>query len=271
MSSSIHHSSVSAATAAQGLALAQGRIFFEKLNELYGLVQRSDYVFASPLGPIDAEGRQVTVPRFVYFGPGSSDASLRLAFLAGVDHRDLRSSAALLYLVEGLALRPDIGQSLQLSIVPLVDVVGAQGLLAGERDLNAENWGNSKVAELKLLERDARRHAYHGFIRVETSTDEDFVNVELRSSISVSNLAPELELVSSEEVGLFEVRWSAVASHHQPGGPLSISDDFSQAPFELVLRIPQDWDAELYQQAVSYILKRFIVRHRGFVSYGQHL
>jgi hypothetical protein len=39
------------------------------------------------------------LPRFVYFGPQATDESLRLAFLTGFDHRDLRGTLSLLHFV----------------------------------------------------------------------------------------------------------------------------------------------------------------------------
>ena len=103
-------------------------LFGEQLDALYGLVQRSNYVFGSPLGPFHWQARTYHVPRFVYFGPDGSDAAVRLAFLAGFDHRDLRGTLALLHFVERLALKPDVGQGLNLSFFPLVDVLGLSGL-----------------------------------------------------------------------------------------------------------------------------------------------
>ena len=103
-------------------------LFGEQLEALYGLVQRSNYVFGSPLGPFHRQARTYHVPRFVYFGPDAS--------------------------------------------------------------------------------------AY---------------------------------------------------------GPLTMADDQPFHPFELTLRIPAAWSAELYREAVASILKRFVLRYRGIVAYGQNL
>ncbi len=75
-------------------------------------------------GPSTHAGHHHYLPRFVYFGPHTSEESPRIAFLAGLDSRDLRPTLALLHLVEELALAPDIGQSLHLAFYPLVDVLG---------------------------------------------------------------------------------------------------------------------------------------------------
>jgi hypothetical protein len=245
--------------------------FAEQLSDLYQLVSRSSHVFGSPLGPVRAPTRELHLPRFVYFGPQSSDASLRLAFYAGFDHRDLRSTLALLHLVEGLALKPDLGQGLNLSFFPLVDLLGLAGL-APTRDLTVQNWARTAVPEIKLLEQDARRVGYHGFIRLALTPGQDVVTVRLRAPAHVENPAPPLELISSEDIEPFPVRWESDARSAEVGdGPLAIADDLPQQPFELVLSLPAAWPTELVREAAAAILKRFVLRYRGFIAYGQHL
>ena len=245
--------------------------FAEQLSDLYQLVQRSSHVFGSPLGPIHLPARELHLARFVYFGPHTSDASLRLAFYAGFDHRDLRSTLALLHVVEGLALKPDLGQGLNLSFFPLVDLLGLAGL-APSRDLAAENWARSAAPELGLLERDARRVGYHGFIRLTLTPHQDLVTVRLRAPAHVENPAPPLELISSDDTEPFPVRWESDApSAAVSDGPLTIADDLPQQPFELTLSLPSAWSTELVREAAASILKRFVLRYRGFIAYGQHL
>jgi hypothetical protein len=241
----------------------------EQLAALYELVQRSEFVFGSPLGPFAHGPRSFHLPRFVYFGPHASDASLRLAFTAGLDHRDLRSSLALLHLVEQLALKPDIGQGLNLSFFPLVDVLGLAGL-ASARSLGTAHWARQRVPELALLEQDARLNGYHGFVRLETVPDEEVASVQLRFAVN-DNPTPDVELISSEDFEPFSVRWEAGPAQPIPDGPLSVADDLPLRPFELTLRLPAAWPAEVYHEATASILKRFIIRYRGFLAYGQHL
>jgi len=42
-------------------------------------------------------------------------------------------------------------------------------------------------------------------------------------------------------------------------------------PFELTVRIPSAWSLDQYAEAASTILKRFVLRYRGFMSYAQYL
>jgi hypothetical protein len=276
MSPAVSHSSPSRSRAVARVAPAPAgdvrslpAIFGEQLAALYALVERSQYVFGSPLGSFAVRERSFHLPRFVYFGPHTSDASLRLAFTAGLDHGDLRSTLALLHLVEQLALKPDIGQGLNLSFFPLVDVLGLAGLTSG-RALVSAHWARSREPELALLEQDARLTGYHGFVRLETAHGPDLPTVQLRFAGN-DHPTPDVELISSEDFEPFPVRWEAGPSLPPRNGPLSVADDLPVRPFELVLSLPAAWPAAQYRAAAAAILKRFIIRYRGFIAYGQHL
>ena len=242
--------------------------FNERLTALYALSQRSQYVFASPLGPFYRQARHYHVPRFVYFGPHTSDESLRLAFHAGFDSSDLRGTLALLHFVERLALTPDLGQGLNLSFFPLADITGL--LRNDTQALGSKSWIASGVPELDLLAADVRGRAYHGFVRVETTdADDDVITIRLRGH---SADALGLELLSSHEISPWEVRWESGPVDATPAdGPLSLSDDLPFQPFELTLGLPSSWSVELHREAVTTILKNFIIRYRGFHAYAQHL
>ncbi len=243
----------------------------ERLSQVYGLSQRSNYVFGSPLGPFYDRGRHLHLPRFVYFGPHTHDESLRLAFLSGFDHNDLRGSLALVHFVERLALEPDLGQGLNLSFFPLVDVVGLQHGTGG-RALAWESWAQSGKPEIDVLRQDASIRGYHGFVRIESAAGEDVVTASLRGSTAASAVASGVELISSEDFDPLAVRWEAHASDEDPlHGPLTLADDFPLRPFELTLRIPAAWSTDLYREAVASILKRFILRYRGIQAWAQHL
>jgi len=239
----------------------------DQLSRLYALVQKSSHVFGSPLGPVAHEGRNYQLPRFVYFGPHTSEESVRLAFLGSFDSRDLRATLALLHLVEGLALEPSIGQSLHLAFYPLVDLLGHFGGLP-DRALGSAAWTYPSPPEINTLAQDAKHRAYHGFVRVETAPADEVLTIRLRGPQINSD---EIEFITSEETDPYPVRFES--SHDEPvhDGPLSLGDDLPFRPFEITLRVPGNWPLERYSEAVSSILKRFIVRYRGFLAYGQHL
>ena len=244
--------------------------FSERLSSLYGVSQRSNYVFGSPLGPFYHQGRHLHLPRFVYFGPHTHDESLRLAFLAGFDSRDLRATLALAHFVEGLALAPDLGQGLNLSFFPLLDIVGLARGVTG-RWLSRADWRHATAPELSILEKDARARAYHGFVRVETDSGGDAIGIRLRNAPDGS-VPSGIELISSADFEPWPVRWEADNVDGRPlDGPLTAADDFPLQPFELTIRLPGEWSEEQHRESLSLILKRFILRQRAIQAYSQHL
>ena len=234
-----------------------------QLSTLYALSQRSNYVFASPIGPFYHRALHLSLPRFVYFGPHTHDESLRLAFLTGFDHEDLRGSLALLQFIEHLIISPDLGHGLNLSLFPLIDVTGLHHGVRN-RQLADEPWSHSKTPEIELLGKDARTRGYHGFVRIETTPDDE-ITVCLRGADEASGV----ELISSEDFEPFPVRWEAGRLDLVPtDGPLTLVDDLPFRPFELTLRVPAAWPTDLHRTVVSSILKRFVLRYRGLQAQG---
>lgn len=244
-----------------------------QLSALYALTEKSPHVFGSPLGPFVLRGAAYHLPRFVYFGPQSADDSVRLAFHAGFDGTDARSARALAHFVERLALTPEVGQGLNLSFFPLVNPSGLE--LDSRRNINAvdlaaENWENSDEPEVALLRHDAHVRSYHGFVRVESGVDEEIVGAV--RSVHQASGSDSSVLFAHDSAGAFAVRWeNANASAAAVQGPLSIADDYAVRPFEVVLRFPRSWNDDVYREAVTQTLKRFIVHYRATFAYGIHL
>jgi len=240
-----------------------------RLANLYGYTAGATHLFASPLGPYFHRGHSGYVPRFVFFGPNTSEASWRVAFLAGLDHRDTRASDALLAVIEDLGRNVEDAHALDLTFFPVVNSAGFF-LGAAPRPLGSLHWGRGEAPELDLLEKDARLRAYHGFVRVEsTSAESEVLTIRVHAPGDSAHVAPDVELISSDETDPFPVRFENGRS--TAGGPLSIADDLPFGPFELTLRVPAAWSDDIYQEAVRSILHRFIRRYRAFQAYGQHL
>jgi hypothetical protein len=249
---------------------ASAELLNGELRALYELSQNSPYVFASPVGPLPAGSPPVLLPRFVFFGPHASEQSWSVALLAGFDHRDLRSSRALVALATRLAEDSATGHALNVTIFPVVDVLGLVGG-TGDRGLDKARWGAGGPPEIGFLERDARQRGYHGFVTIETAPPgDDAIGIRVRGSFARA-LSPGLELVTTEDTGTYPVRFEADSPGEPQEGPLTIADDLPIPPFELTIRIPGAWSKEDYQNAAVTLLERFLRRYRAFQAFGQHL
>jgi len=239
-----------------------------RVAALYALTQRSDHVFASPLGPFHHQARPYHLPHFAYFGPHTSDESPRIAFYAGEHHDDLHGSLALLHFVRQLARTPEIGHGLNLSFFPLIDALGAH---TGDptRHLAGEHWALSCQPELSLIEKDIRLREYHAFVRVVSTTDE-LVGVKLRSRFALGEWGG--ELLTSADVEPWPVRFEAEELTSPPlSGPLTVGEDLPCLPFELTLALPAAWTQPESDAATASILHRFVDRYRGSRGYAQNL
>lgn len=260
---------------------ASAEVFDERISELYAISQKSNYVFGSPLGPFYAEGRAFHLPRFVYFGPQTHDASLRLAFLSGFDCNDLRTSFAVADFVEGLSQDPFLGQGLNLSFFPLVDVLGFSRV-TGNRALADLSWAHSRAPELELLEKDARIRGYHGFVRIEVSTTEEVVSVRLINparteraavpAVGIDGTPSNDDFVTAEDFAPHPVRWETLKPGARVGdGPLTTIDNLPVRPFDLRIRLPKSWSEATHRDAINSILKRFVLRQRAAQAFAQNL
>lgn len=244
--------------------------FYTHLSAVYSLSQENPHVFASPLGPVSHGEDHAWLPRFVFFGPATTDESWRLAFYAGFCRNDLRASHALLGLVESLARHAEEGHALNLTFLPLVDLAGHLFNAPG-RKLGSTHWGRATAPEIAALEKDARRSGYHGFIRVETApAGDEGASLCMRAPLGTVP-TPDVEIVTSADFEPFHVRLERQAEAEAWHGPLSIADDLPVRPFELTLRVPASWPDELYRRAVETILGRFVLKYRAFQAFGGHL
>jgi hypothetical protein len=240
-----------------------------RLSRLYELAQNSDYLFGSPLGPIMRDTRTLYLPQFVYFGPKTSEASPRLAVISGLGRHDLLAARAVTAFVEGLARNPDIGHALNISFFPVANVLGLMGG-AEEHELSDEHWANSHLPEIRLLAQDARTKSYQGYIRIITTSDDE-PSALLRTVVSTFTARSDIEVLNSDDFSPWNVTFAALSSSASAHGPLSMADDLPFAPFEVELSIPAEWSQARADREIAAVLKRLVIRYRGFLAYGQNL
>ncbi len=127
----------------------------DRLARLAPRAERSAALFAAPLGP-DEHG--FYLPRFVAFGPNSTDLDARISVLAGFAADDDASSLAAFDLLDFAAATPATIGGIVLDVVPVVN--------RGAGDLWSASWIAGERPELTLLEREYRRLAPHAVVRV---------------------------------------------------------------------------------------------------------
>lgn len=237
-----------------------------ELSQLYAVCQRSEHVFGSPLVPVSPATSGHPVPRFVFFGDSTSRESVHLALHAGFDARDLRGSLALLRFIEQLTLEPALGQGLQLSLFPLVDVAGFAGIRR-ERPPAAGLVSGRPPPEAYLLNQDARQNRYHGFIRIESAAIDDAI---LLREYGAAFLLPagRIETVPTNLGEPVPLVWETTAA---PSSLLPSPLAAGAPAFELVLGVPGHWSPGLFRDSVTGVLRHLIARLRSFQAFAPDL
>jgi hypothetical protein len=132
-----------------------GDAVLDRLARLSPRAERSRSLFAAPLGP-DEHG--LYLPRFVAFGPNSTDADAHLSLLAGFSAEDESASLAAFDLLEEATAAPSLIGGVVLDVVPVVN--------RGTGDLWSAPWLAANRPELTLLEREYRRRAPHAVVQL---------------------------------------------------------------------------------------------------------
>lgn len=240
-----------------------------RLRRLYAHAEDSHSVFASPLGPVLFDHDQVSIPRFVHFGPRETATSLRVAVYAGFDGKDPRPTDTVLRAIERLIATPDLNDGTSLTFFPLVDAFGfARGAYS---NLSEESWLAPKNAQIALLARDVRNQAYDLFVRLDQASEAPGLAVARVTGYLPTDLAGAAdEVLLSSDLEPLEVRferdWSVPRS-----GPLTLSDDLGRPPVELHLSLPPDLDGESSGALAFALLSRLLTRYRAHQAAFQHI
>jgi hypothetical protein len=249
------------------------------IKRLTGLSEHSPHIFASPLGPL-AHGRGIFMqPRFIFFGENSAEEAWRVGIYAGLAGDDTRSSLAIVRTLERFVLEPDAANSFNLVFHPVPNPSGLKDGTSTNRSgqhLAGRSWSDSPVAELQLLERDARAVQYHGSIIVQTvpalnqlrgwvrgfSPTDSFLNPGVLRELGNSGYLP----------FTFPIQWQPHPEGAQAKSGLpTLVDDLRISPFEITLLVPEDSSPEWAVQAVVNTVRVFLNNFRVAMSRGMNI
>ncbi len=219
----------------------------DRLARLSPRAERSASLFAAPLGP-DEHG--LYLPRFVAFGPNSTDADARLSVLAGFDENDAASSLAAFDLLDFATATPAAIGGIVLDVVPVVN--------RGGGDLWSAPWLTAGRPELALLEREYRRLAPHAVIELRSGAFRFPQGLVRGDSLThwLEGAAPTL----------FAAGWLEQPLSRLFGEGLEgLVPDLPFRPLELQLTLGRDADGN------AAALRAIVQRIRGLLAHAQYL
>jgi len=249
------------------------------LSRLNVLATHSPNLFASPLGPLYHDHELFVLPRHLFFGENAAEEAWRIGIYAGFSGADTRAGLASLRTLERFVLEPQLGDSLNLTFHPFVNPSGlADGTVetrAGHKLLE-HSWANSPVAELQMLERDARSMQYHGLIIVRTVPGIQELRGWLRGFSPGDPFLHGEPVRGASNAGYLPFKFPIQWESHPEGleaktGPCTLADDLRVRPFELTLLVPAKPSLEWAEQAVTNTLRVFLNNFRTAVSTGLNI
>lgn len=219
----------------------------DRLARLSPRAERSAALFAAPLGP---DGHGFYLPRFVVFGPNSTDADARISLLAGFAEGDDASSLAAFDLLDFAAETPTAIGGVVLDIVPVVN--------RGPGDLWSASWITDERPELALLEREYRRLAPHAVVKLRPGPWRFPQGTVAGASLAhwLDDSAPALHAA-----GWVEQRTDELI----PEGIDGLVPDLPFRPLELQLTLGREAEGN------AAALRAIVQRIRELLAHAQHL
>jgi hypothetical protein len=245
------------------------------------LAESSDRLFYAPLEAVDLGGGTTgAIPRFLFVGPGTGAAFLRLGVFATIHGDEVSGAHAALALLETLEAQPDLARGYELFIYPVCNPGGYEdGTRFNRRgaDLNREFWLRSPHPEVRTLENQLRGLRFDGIVSLHADdTSEGVYGFVRGSSLTRDVLAPALAAAENHlprniDAIIDGFRAANGIIHEGYSGILSAPPDARPQPFEIVFETPQLAPLDLQVRAHVAALRSVLETYRTFISYSQNL
>ena len=239
--------------------------------------RNSDRLRYQPSPPFRRQGRDFTLPHFIFNGPPAGGDIIRLGLFAAIHGDEPEGAWALTALIETLLDRPELAAGYQLHFYPVCNPTGyTSGIRASSSgtDLNRAFWRRSSEPEVWWLEHELITRRFHGLVSLHSDDTASGLYAYVRGAVFSETLArPAL----------------AAATRFIPVDPRPVIDGFAARsglldqcfdgvlaappaflepqPFEIIFETPQAVPPSLQVQAGHAALLGILDAYRGFLSY----
>jgi len=252
------------------------------LQPFHLAASRSDAVISGKAGRFSHKGRSYHIPRFIFSGPRSDDAPIRLGLFGGLHGDEPESSLGLLPFFQDLIANPELARGYVLFFYPLANPTGyALGTResATGKDLNREFWTGSGEPEVDLLEQEILDHQFHGLIATHADADSPGTYGYVQgATLSAEILDPALraaEAVLPRNREAVIDGWAAHDGIIRQGYPGILSSPrtlpLKTLPFEIVFETPQRAPLADQVEATRRALHSILENYRAFISFSADL
>lgn len=255
------------------------------LQPFHLAASHSDAVISGVAGKFQAGGRTYHLPRFIFTGPRSEDAPIRIGIFGGLHGDEPESTLGLLPFFRQLIAQPDLARGYVLFLYPLVNPTGFErGTRESStgKDLNREFWQGSGEPEVYLLEQELIDHQFHGLIALHADRDShgtygyvqgatlsaEILDPALRAAEAVlpRNRDAVIDGMAARD-GIIHKGYQGVLSSPKGTAPAPLKS----LPFEIVFETPQGAPLDAQLEATRLALFSILENYRGFISFSQNI
>ncbi|MGH8047905.1 MAG: M14 family zinc carboxypeptidase [Chthoniobacterales bacterium] len=251
----------------------------ELIRPIEELARGSQHLFTAHLEIAGPLGERVTVPRFLFAGPGSGGASfLRIGIFGGI-HGDEESSAhGAITFLERLHANPELARGYELFVYPVCNPSGYADDTRWSRsgaDLNREFWRDSSEPEVMLLERQLRNLTFDGIISLHSDDTSDGLYGFVKGhSLTRHVLEPALAKASAvlprnydRSIDNFQANEGIIETGYP--GVLTAPPAQHPRPLEIIFETPQLTPLDKQIEAHTLALEEILLRFRAAISEAQ--
>jgi predicted deacylase len=260
--------------------LPQRRAVDRLLAQLDQLAENSDHLFRKPYGNFQSEGRNYSLPRYLFLGPQGGGDIIRIGIFATIHGDEPEGALALTRLVAVLEQSPELAKGYCLFLYPVCNPTGFEDGMRNSRngkDLNREFWKNSAEPEVKLLETEIWTHAFDGIITLHSDdTSQGLYGYVAGAILSENLLDPalrEAERFLPRNVGRqidgFAAQNGIITEAYD--GVLRAPSRLKRPPFEITLETPQKAPLHRQVEAFSAALQTILVEYRYLMALAQNI
>jgi hypothetical protein len=228
----------------------------------------------------ELDGESYILPRYLFIGPKSGDAPIRIGIFAAIHGDEPEGAYAAVRFLRFLENYADLAAGYCLSVYPVCNPTGFEDNTRHSRrgkDLNREFWSKSAEPEVGLLQAELVSRSFHGIISLHVDdTSDGFYGIVGGATLTKHLIEPALKAADAflpldkrALIDGFPARQSVVRDTFP--GVLSAPPIVRPRPFEIVLEAPKGRPTFLTECAFVAALQSILAGYRKFIAYAQNL
>ncbi len=271
----------SQSTMASPVTPRQRRSISKLIEPTRQLAKNSKKLFAQPLDDFTLNGETYSLPRFLFVGPPGGGDYLRIGIFAGVHGDETAGVDASLRFLQELHRTPDIARGYEIFVYPVCNPTGYEDNTRWTRsgkDLNREFWHDSRLPEVRQLEKELRGLHFQGIISLHADdTSDGLYGFARGSALTRYVLQPALQAAAAvlpinaqRIIDNFNAQ-NGIIHRSCYQGILGAPPEARPRPFEIVFETPQLADHDKQVEAHLLALKAVLSHYQTLISEAQNI